>query len=87
MQAQTVRSTNIHGEEIVTQVTTQFEREKFLSKTDWRMRAISASRPCRQALFFYFLPRSFPPFSFPFVSNSGRRGGSGASRSSGPGAR
>lgn len=43
LQSQTVRSTNIHGEEIVTQVTTQFEREKFLSKTDWRMRAISAS--------------------------------------------
>ena len=43
LQAQTVRSTNVHGTQIVTQVTTQYEREKFMSKTDWRMRAISAS--------------------------------------------
>mmetsp|Transcript_9904 Transcript_9904/g.16653 ORF Transcript_9904/g.16653 Transcript_9904/m.16653 type:complete len:325 (-) Transcript_9904:38-1012(-) len=43
LQAQTVKSTNIHGTQIVTQTTTQYEREKFQSKTDWRMRAISAS--------------------------------------------
>jgi len=33
----------VHGDTIVTQVTTQYEKEKFLSKTDWRMRAVSAS--------------------------------------------
>ena len=38
-----MQSTNVHGTQIVTQATTQYEREKFLSKTDWRMRAISAS--------------------------------------------
>lgn len=43
LQAQTVKSTNVHGTQIITQVTSAFEKEKFMSKTDWRMRAISAS--------------------------------------------
>lgn len=43
LQAQTVKSTNVHGTQIITQVTSQYEKEKFMSKTDWRMRAVTAS--------------------------------------------
>ena len=43
LQAETVKSTNIHGQQMVVQVLSGFEREKFMSKTDWRMRAISAT--------------------------------------------
>jgi pre-mRNA-processing factor 8 len=37
------RTTNITGDEIITVTTTQYEQEKFLSKTDWRIRAISST--------------------------------------------
>lgn len=43
LQAETVKSTNIHGQQMVVQVLSGYEREKFMSKTDWRMRAISAT--------------------------------------------
>jgi pre-mRNA-processing factor 8 len=43
LQAETVKSTNIHGQQMVVQVLSAYEREKFMSKTDWRMRAISAT--------------------------------------------
>jgi pre-mRNA-processing factor 8 len=43
LQAETVKSTNIHGQQMVVQVLSGFEREKFMSKTDWRMRALSAT--------------------------------------------
>ncbi|EAL70007.1 pre-mRNA processing factor 8 [Dictyostelium discoideum AX4] len=41
--AVTVRSTNIHGEEIITTATSPHEQKVFSSKTDWRVRAISAT--------------------------------------------
>ena len=43
LQSETVKSTNIHGQQMVSQVLSGYEREKFMSKTDWRMRAISAT--------------------------------------------
>ena len=43
LQAETVKSTNIHGQQMVVQVLSGYERDKFMSKTDWRMRAISAT--------------------------------------------
>mmetsp|Transcript_43186 Transcript_43186/g.41518 ORF Transcript_43186/g.41518 Transcript_43186/m.41518 type:complete len:142 (+) Transcript_43186:331-756(+) len=43
VEALTVKSTNIYGNQSVVQVMSAYEREKFMSKTDWRMRAISAS--------------------------------------------
>jgi pre-mRNA-processing factor 8 len=42
--ATTVRTTNVHGEEIMVSVTTDFERQAFASRTDWRVRYISASK-------------------------------------------
>ncbi|KAF2073323.1 hypothetical protein CYY_005376 [Polysphondylium violaceum] len=39
----TVRSTNIHGEEIISTATSPHETKVFSSKTDWRVRAISAT--------------------------------------------
>ncbi len=41
--ATTTRSTNVHGDEIIVHTTTAYERQTFSSKTDWRVRAISAT--------------------------------------------
>jgi len=43
MTATTTKSTNVHGEQIVVTTTTQYEAATFNSKTDWRVRAISAT--------------------------------------------
>jgi len=43
MTATTTKTTNVHGEQIVVTTTTQYEAATFLSKTDWRVRAISAT--------------------------------------------
>jgi len=43
MTATTTKTTNVHGEQIVVTTTTQFEAATFHSKTDWRVRAISAT--------------------------------------------
>merc|ERR1712085_78671 len=37
------KTTNVHGEQIVVTTTTQYEAATFQSKTDWRVRAISAT--------------------------------------------
>ena len=41
--ATTTTTTNVHGDEMVVTTTSNYERETFSSKTDWRVRAISAS--------------------------------------------
>jgi pre-mRNA-processing factor 8 len=41
--ATTTKTTNVHGEQIVVTTTTQYESAAFESKTDWRVRAISAT--------------------------------------------
>jgi pre-mRNA-processing factor 8 len=41
--AVTTRTTNIHGDEMVVTTTSQYEQKTFSSKTDWRVRAISAT--------------------------------------------
>jgi pre-mRNA-processing factor 8 len=43
MTATTTKTTNVHGEQIVVTTTTQYEAATFSSKTDWRVRAISAT--------------------------------------------
>lgn len=37
----TTKTKNIHGDEIITQTTTQFEQSFFASKSDWRVKAVS----------------------------------------------
>ena len=37
------RSVNKHGDEIITSTTSNYERNTFASKTEWRVRAISAT--------------------------------------------
>ena len=39
----TTKSVNVHGDEIIVTTTTGYEQAVFASKTDWRVRAISAS--------------------------------------------
>ena len=41
--ATTTRTTNIHGDEIIVSTTSNYERATFASKTEWRIRAISAT--------------------------------------------
>ena len=41
--ATTTRTTNIHGDEIIVSTTSNYERSTFASKTEWRIRAISAT--------------------------------------------
>jgi pre-mRNA-processing factor 8 len=41
--AVTTRTTDVHGEEIFVSTLTQYEQKTFASKTDWRVRAISAT--------------------------------------------
>jgi len=41
--ATTTRTVNVHGEETFTTTTSQYEQQTFSSKTDWRVRAISAT--------------------------------------------
>eukprot|EP00045_Choanoeca_perplexa_P015123 m.183370 g.183370 ORF g.183370 m.183370 type:complete len:2331 (+) comp16894_c0_seq1:103-7095(+) len=41
--ATTTKSTNIHGDELIATTTSNYERSVFSSKTDWRVRAISAT--------------------------------------------
>ncbi len=41
--ATTTKTTNIHGDEIIVSTTSNYERATFASKTEWRIRAISAT--------------------------------------------
>lgn len=41
--ATTTRTTNIHGDEIIVSTTSNYETNTFSSKTEWRVRAISAT--------------------------------------------
>ena len=43
MTATTTKIVNKHGDELVTTTTTNYERSQFTSKTEWRVRAISAA--------------------------------------------
>ncbi len=43
LNATTTRTQNILGDEIITTTTSNYETQKFLSKTEWRIRAISAT--------------------------------------------
>jgi len=41
--AVTTRTTNVHGDEMIATTTSQYEQKTFASRTDWRVRAISAT--------------------------------------------
>jgi hypothetical protein len=41
--AVTTRTTNVHGDELIITTTSPYEQQAFESKTDWRVRAISAT--------------------------------------------
>jgi len=41
--AVTTRTTNVHGEELIVTTTSPYEQASHVSKTDWRVRAISAT--------------------------------------------
>jgi pre-mRNA-processing factor 8 len=41
--ATTTRTTNVHGDELIVTATSPYEQDTFSSKTDWRVRALSAA--------------------------------------------
>ena len=41
--ATTTKTTNVHGDEMVVTTTSNYEQQRVLRKTDWRVRAVSAS--------------------------------------------
>lgn len=41
--AVTTKTTNVHGDELIVTTTSPYEQAAFGSKTDWRVRAISAT--------------------------------------------
>jgi pre-mRNA-processing factor 8 len=41
--AVTTKTTNVHGDELIVTTTSPYETAAFGSKTDWRVRAISAT--------------------------------------------
>ena len=43
LSATTTKTVNVHGDEIITTTTSNYERATFSSKTEWRVRAISAT--------------------------------------------
>ena len=43
LQAVTTKSKNIHGDEMIVTTTTNYESQSFVSKTDWRVRALAAA--------------------------------------------
>merc|ERR1711998_98289 len=71
LNAVTTRTTNVHGEELIVTTTSQYEQQTFSSKTDWRVRAISASNlhlrtshiyvssdDCTESGYTYILPKN-----------------------------
>ena len=43
MTAVTTKTTNVHGDELIVTTTSPYEQSTFGSKTEWRIRAISAA--------------------------------------------
>lgn len=43
MTAVTTKTTNVHGDDLIVTTTSPYEQAAFGSKTDWRVRAISAA--------------------------------------------
>jgi len=69
--AVTTKTTNVHGDEMVVTTVSQYEQQTFASRTDWRVRAISAtnlhlrtnniyvsSDDIRESGFTYVLPKN-----------------------------
>ncbi|CAK9297987.1 unnamed protein product [Gordionus sp. m RMFG-2023] len=69
----TTRTVNKHGDEIVSATTSQYEASAFASKTEWRVRAISATHLRLRAAHIYVSG----------VTEGGALGGEGESRRSG----
>ena len=71
LNAVTTKTTNVHGEELIVTTTSQYEQQTYASKTDWRVRAISASNlhlrtshiyvaseDCSEQGYTYILPKN-----------------------------
>merc|ERR1719387_739810 len=71
LNAVTTKTTNVHGEELIVTTTSHYEQQTYASRTDWRVRAISASNlhlrtshiyvaseDCSETGYTYILPKN-----------------------------
>ena len=71
LSAVTTKTTNVHGEELIVTTTSHYEQQTYASRTDWRVRAISASNlhlrtshiyvaseDCSETGYTYILPKN-----------------------------
>jgi len=71
MTAVTTKSTDVHGQQMISTTTSNYEQQAFASRTDWRVRAISAtnlhmrtnhiyvpSDDIKESMFTYVLPKN-----------------------------
>jgi len=67
LQAVTTRTTNVHGDEMVVTTTSPHEQKTFSSRTDWRVRAISATNLHLRTNHFYVPPDSVKEDGYTYV--------------------
>lgn len=65
--AVTTKTTNVHGDELVVTTTNPYEQKVFNSKTDWRVRAISATTLHLRANHFYVPPEGVREDAYTYV--------------------
>lgn len=65
--AVTTRTTNVHGDQMVVTTTSQYEQKTFASRTDWRVRAISATNLHLRTNHIYVSSDDVDEHSFTYV--------------------
>lgn len=65
--ATTTRTVNKHGDEIITSTTSNYESQSFASKTEWRIRAISATNLHLRTNHIYVPPDGIVESGFTYV--------------------
>ena len=65
--ATTTRTVNKHGDEIITATTSNYESQTFASKTEWRIRAISATNLHLRTNHIYVPPEGITESGFTYV--------------------
>ena len=65
--ATTTKTTNVHGEEIIVTTTSQYEQTSFASRTDWRVRAISATNLHLRCNHIYVSSDELPETGYTYI--------------------
>lgn len=65
--AVTTKSTDVHGDEIIVHTTTNYEQSVFSSRTEWRVRAISATNLALRCKHIYVPPHDIKEYGYTYV--------------------